>query len=193
MASSLKSLRWVAAGILVLAVISAAVAARIALRRAVTFENRAQRAEAVNTVLTAQAAALKARSDSFEARAARRDTIIVTLTRTIAAVDSANPVPDTCRPNLAVRDSLISEQRAQITDLRTALGAAQEARARLEQANRGLTDALASRPKLFSRFTGPNLGLGVSIGVDPIAIFQGKPLAARFNAGLTLNIGGIKL
>ncbi len=187
--SSTTNLRIVA-----LAVIAAAsIFGYIAQQRSIRFERKASVAEAVNRLLKRQVAVDLLAMDSLEHVSRGRDTVVIRLKALVAHVDSVNPVPDTCLPNIAARDAIIAQQDTLIFVLRQTLVFARVTIGGLTEANRVLEEALASRPHLFSRLNGPGIGLGAGIGVDPIAVLQGKPLALRATIGLTIQLGGIKL
>ncbi|MGI0149163.1 MAG: hypothetical protein ACREDF_06500, partial [Thermoplasmata archaeon] len=108
------------------------------------------------------------RADSIASLAGRTDTIVRTLRVRIAVVDSLNPVPDTCLPNLAVRDSLIASQALEIAQWRELAGARAAMLALALGARDSLRDALASRPRPLIAGIGlslPKIGLGAFAGV----------------------------
>ena len=165
--------------------------AHLAFKRAETFERRAQRAETVAALLRPQIDSLQASVDSLQRVTTRRDTVIKVLRHNVFVIDSLSPPPDTCRPNLAARDSVIAEQGRQVEDLTQALHSERRANILLRQALDSALAALAVRPKYFPRFLGPNLGLGVAVGVDPTTILKHPQPEVRI--GISLNIMGIRL
>lgn len=185
--------RWIAAAVVAAAILGVWVGYRALTSRAERFEQAAQRAEAVNGVLTQRANEANARADSAIAVAKLARSRVDTLKQRVLVVDSVSRPDSTCGPSIAARNEVIVEQDSVILAQNVAIGQLQQANVLLRQAKDSLANALALRPKRFSRFIGPNISLGAGIGLDPIATLQGKPLALRLTAGVTINLGGIHL
>ena len=151
----------------------------------VAFEARAVAADARATAAQVVADSFKAIAKVAKASAAHRDTIIVHDTAAIDSVDRAHPADTSCVPNLAVRDSTIHDQAAQIGDLKTVAEAQIGALAALQTSKDDLQHTLDTRPKLYPRFVGPNIGLGAFLG------YCGTHLCG--GVGLTVNIGSVRL
>lgn len=185
--------RGIAAAIVGAAVLGVFLGYRGLTRRAESFEAAAQRATAVNHVLQEAARRDSVRLDSLQRLAARHQHTIEIDSVLIVRVDSLTRPDSTCLPALAARDRLINDQKSLIRDLRDQLAVVSTQRDEYREAADTLQKALDVRPKRFTRFLGPNIGLGGAIGLDPIATLAGKPLALRVTVGLTINLGGIHL
>lgn len=160
--------------------------------RAADFERKAQRAEQVAAQLQPKIDSLQAHVDSLQLVTVQRDTVLKVLQHNVVVMDSLHPPPDTCRPNLAVRDSVIMGQGRQIVDLTSALQSERSANVLLRQIHVADSAALVSRPKLFPRFLGPHLSLGLQLGVDPTTVLSPHP-TPRLGVGLSINFVGIRL
>lgn len=151
----------------------------------VAFEARAVAADARATAAQVVADSFKAVAKRAAASAAHRDTLIVHDSAVIEAVDREHPADTSCAPNLAARDTKIHDQAAQIVDLKTASEAQMGALATLQVSKDDLQHTLDTRPKLYPRFVGPNIGLGGFVG------YCGKSLCG--GVGLTFNFGSIRV
>jgi len=154
-------------------------------RRAVRFEVAAQLAEGHARNAQVQVDLERDRANRFEAQAAKRDTVIRTVTVQVAAVDALHPPDSSCAPNLAVRDTLIALQAAQISDLHSQTVAQAGAINLLQASNDELRRVLASRPKAYPRFVGSNIGVGVFVGYC-----GARPCVG---VGVSVNLGSIRL
>jgi hypothetical protein len=160
----------------------AAVVLAYPLLRMSAFEKRAQRAEAASAVLSEQARELQHVADSLAHLAP--DTVVQRLTKYVYKIDSINPPPDTCRPNLAARDSLLAALRGKKTadslSFTGALAAERAANAALTAANDTLSRALAARPRLNPVISfGPRAEVGVWVGFD-------KTIQPRLGVGISI-------
>jgi hypothetical protein len=154
-------------------------------KRAVAFEARAQLAE--DRAANAQVLVDLAQDEAahYQRLVARRDTVIRTVTVRVAVVDSLQPPDSACAPNLAVRDTLIVTQAAQISDLHNQTMVQAGAIMLLQASKDELQRALASRPKVYPRILGPNIGLGIFVGYCGV-----RPCVG---VGATINVGGVRL
>lgn len=184
--------RWIAAGIVAAALIGLWLGYSVLTQRAERFEQAAQRADALNGVLTALAKTEKARADSAIRAARVAQGHVDTLKQRVIVTDSVFRPDSTCGPSLAARDAVIAAQDSVIGAQNVAIGSLEASNALLVQAKDSLAAALALRPKRFSRFVGPNISLGIGIGADPIAVLANKP-PWRITAGVTINLGGLHL
>lgn len=125
------------------------------------------------------------RAKHFAAQAAKHETVVKVVTVRVAAVDSLQPPDSSCAPNLAVRDTLIEEQAAEISDLKSQTVAQAGAINLLQASNNALRQVLASRPKAYPRFLGPNIGIGAFVGTCGLSPCGG--------IGITVNVAGIRL
>jgi len=151
-------------------------------------------AEAAEGTVKAQQVVIdmyKAEADRYAALATQQHTAVVAAQATVAAVDSANPPDTSSAPNLAARDHVIEAQAAEITDLHGVISAQARAIILLQGSKDVLSGALASRPALYPRFVGPNVGLGVFGGVCGLRP-DGKP-APCVGIGITINLFSVRL
>lgn len=108
----------------------------------------------------------------------------------VAAIDIQH-VPDTsCAPNLAARDAVISSQQSEITSLNDITVAQDTSINLLQASNVELARALQARPKLYPRFVGPNIGVGVFVGA--VGLRNGRP-EIGVGVGITINILSVRL
>lgn len=154
-------------------------------RKNVAFEARVVAAEARAKIAQAQVDTFKAIAQQALASAATKDTIVAHDTVEIAAVDAAHPADTSCAPNLAVRDKTIRDQKSEIVDLKTGAAAQMAALATLQASKDDLQHTLDTRPKLYPRFVGPNVGLGVFVGYCGTSPCVG--------AGITVNLASLRL
>lgn len=152
------------------------------------FEQRARDAERFASAQRNANAILNDQLSDALARAAKRDTVIKHDSISVAAIDVANPPPDTCKPNLAARDKTIADQKAQILDLNTALARAREIGYNAQQAADSLQTALHARPRAL-------LDLGfIEIGQPKFGAFAGLCSTGQwcYGGGLTfpIRLGG---
>lgn len=120
-------------------------------------------------------------------RVAHRDTTIVHDSIAVAAIDSASPPSDSCKPNLAARDHLIADQKDQILDLQTALARAREMQVNSQRSADSSLAALKSRPHNLV-----NLGF-LKVGMPKLGAFAGVCQNGLCYGGgviLPLQIGG---
>lgn len=101
----------------------------------------------------------------------------------VAAIDSISPPDTSCAPNIAARDAVIASQDSIIDR--------QGGQINLLQASvTEMKAALQARPKLFPRIVGPNIGLGVFVGVVGVRA-DGKP-ALGAGVGITINAFSVR-
>ena len=166
----------------IIGAIAVAIVIAYPLLRMTAFEKRAQRAEAASAVLADQAKQLQHVADSLSHIAP--DTVVQRLTKYVYKIDSISPPPDTCRPNLAARDSLIvalrTRKSADSVSFVGALNAERQANALLTAANDTLKRALDARPKLNPVISfGPRAEVGAWVGFD-------KALQPRLGVGISI-------
>jgi hypothetical protein len=125
--------------------------------------------------LAGRARELAVRADSLARRTARVDTVL----RTRIVEVRAQPVPDTCAPWIAERDSLIDAAVAQADSWREAYGQQvlvtgllEAAQAGLRLANDSLSAVLAGRPRPPPWWR-PTLGIGPFTGVCTSGVCAG--------------------
>ena len=186
----MKASPWVIA---IVAIVVALVAGRfgqLAYRRAEKFEAQARLSlehdhvrQVQIDLLTDEAAGLRRKLAAIHTTTARRIDAVV-------AVDLQH-IPDTsCAPNLAARDSVIESQQGEISVLGS-LAASQDSSINLLRASRDeLRAALEARPKLYPRIVGPNVGLGVFVGVVGVRD-NGQP-AYGVGVGITVNVISVR-
>lgn len=172
----MKASPWVIA---IVAIVVALVAGRygqIFYRRAEKFEAQVRLSLEHDHVrqiqidlLTDEATKLKARLRSQRA--------------SVAVVDSVSPPDTSCAPNIAARDAVIATQDSVITR--------QDQQIDLLRASRDeMKLALQARPKLYPRIVGPNVGLGVFVGVVGVRD-NGLP-AYGVGIGVTVNVISVR-
>ena len=176
-------LGWVVSGILLAVGIAGLLHSNA---KATAFEQRAEHAEAVATVNQVAADSAKAEVRRLQAVTVHQDTVVKYRTAQVAAVDAASPPPVPCAPNLAVRDTLIAAQRAQIDTLKRTVAVSTRALFLVQAARDTLLTTLQSRPRPTS-LLGPNVGLGAFIG------YCGNGAGVCAGVGVTLNLGGVHL
>ena len=150
---------------------------RLQYRRAVSFETQARMALAHERNARVENDLLIAKLKREHAETARAQ-------RAVAVVDAENPPDTSCAPNLAARDAVITSQANEIETQGRSIGL-------LAASNAEMRRALEARPKLYPRFVGPNIGLGVFVGVVGVRS-DGKP-AYGAGIGVTVNVLGIRL
>lgn len=155
----------------------------------VEFEKRARSAERFASERVKAVAALDGVIARLAATSVRRDTVILERAKEVRRVDATNPPPDTCRANLAVRDSLIADQGAQLDNFREQIALAAEARRFLQASHDTLAAALAARPKgLLFRL--PFLEIGKPALGPFVGVCQGGHTCIGLGVVVPIRIGG---
>lgn len=110
--------------------------------------------------------------------------------RAVVVVDSISPPDTSCAPNLAARDDVIRSKTGEIATLQGIVDAQGESINLLQASKDELKRALEARPKLYPRFVGPSIGLGVSAGIVGLRE-NGKP-SYGVVVGVTLNVFSVR-
>lgn len=173
----MKASPWIITIAAVALAIGAGTFGRLQYRKAVAFEERSRLALAHERNAQVQVDLLedalrKARANT--ARASAR----------VAAVDAANPPDTSCAPNLAARDAVIQSQASEIFFQAGQIDLLQTSKDELRR-------ALEARPKVYPRFVGPHISLGVFVGAVGVRA-DGRP-AFGAGVGISVNVLGIRL
>lgn len=101
-------------------------------------------------------------------------------------------IPDTsCAPNLSARDAVILSQQSEIVTLHDIVTAKDSTINLLQASKDELSRVLQARPKLYPRFIGPNVGVGVFVGAVGLRP-DGKPVMG-VGVGITINVFSVRL
>lgn len=153
----------------------------------IEYERRARSAERFAADRSKQIAVLDDEMARLVRASVKRDTVILERAKEVQRVDVLNPPPDTCRANLAVRDSLIADQGSQIENYRSQIENTVRARALLEASRDTLAAALAARSKGLLRL--PFLEIGKP-AIGPFVGMCGSGTCAGIGVVLPIRIGG---
>lgn len=185
-----NSVPW---GIAVAAVAVALVAGqigRVQYRKAVKFEADARLALGHQHVAEINADLWRDKANGYKRDLVQRHAATDTLTDAVVAADLQH-IPDTsCAPNLAARDAVIESQQGEIASLTDVVTVQDSSITTLRASNVELARVLGARPKLYPRFVGPNIGLGVFVGVVGVRP-DGKP-AIGAGVGVTINVFSVR-
>lgn len=180
-------------GIAVAAVAVALVAARfgqVFYRRAEQFEAKARTALEFQHAKQIEVDLLQDHVNKLESQltiAHRRTTVA---RREVVVADSTSHPDSSCAPGFAARDAVIASQDGEISLLHEQNEARAGQITLLQASNKALTGALEARPKLYPRIVGPNVGVGVFVGVVGVQS-NGKP-ALGVGVGVTLNVFSVR-
>lgn len=169
------------------AVLSFALVAAIGLlifseRHGSTFEHRAAAAERQSANLSKALAVARHQIDSLTRTVGTQAETVLVAIGAVKAIDSTNPPPAPCAPNLAARDKVIAVQADQILNLSALTNAQARAIALLTQDRDTLKAALAVRPRPVVRL--PFL----QIDHPKPAVFAGLCLNGRACAGAGFSV-----
>lgn len=157
-------------------------------QRAGDFEQRAQAAEKLKKDKDREIEVLDGLISSLIKRTDARAQVIDQRAQVVRDTDAKNPPPDTCRVNIAPRDSLIADQAAQIADLATTRDAEIAARQKLQVSRDSLSAALGARPKGLLRL--PFLEIGRPTPAAFIGLCDDGKLCKGFGVSIPFRIGG---
>jgi hypothetical protein len=163
---------------------------RVQYRRAARFEAQARLALDHEHVAQIKVDLMTDKVTGLQRDLAKRHAATSVLTNAVVATDLQHAPDTSCAPNLAARDAVIESQQAEIVDLH-GIVAAQDTSIHLLQASKDeLSHALQARPKLYPRFVGPNIGLGVFVGAVGLRP-DGKP-EIGVGVGITINVFSVR-
>lgn len=173
----MKASPWVIAIAAIALAIGAGTFGRLQYRKAVAFEEKSRLALSHERNAQVQVDLLEGKLRAQRATTARAST-------RVAEVDAANPPDTSCAPNLRARDAVIHSQASEIVLQAGQISVLQTSKDELRR-------ALEARPKVFPRFVGPNVGVGVFGGLCGVGA-DGKPRYC-VGVGVTVNVFSVRL
>lgn len=181
----MKSVRsWLVVGAVVLVALTL-----WSYQRKGDFERRAVAAEKLKKDKDREIEVLDGLISTLLKRTDVRAQVIDQRAQVVRDTDAKNPPPDTCRVNIAPRDSLIADLAAQITDLTATRDAEIAARQKLQVSRDSLSDALAARPKGLLRL--PFLEIGRPTPAVFVGVCNGQ-VCAGAGIAIPIRFGGSK-
>lgn len=163
---------------------------RLQYRRAVRFEEQARLALGHEHVAQINVDLLTDKVAGLQRDLAKRHAATAGHINAVVAADLQH-IPDTsCAPNLAARDAVILSQQGEIAVLGDVVSAKDSAINILQASKDELARALRSRPKLYPRLVGPNIGVGVFVGA--VGLRNGRP-EIGVGVGVTINLLSVRL
>lgn len=180
-------------GIAVAAVAVALVAGRfgqVFYRRAEKFEAQARTALEFQHAKQVEVDLLQDKVDAQARELAQQHRRTTAARREVVVADSTSHPDSSCAAGFAARDAVIASQDGEISTLHGIVDAKTSQITLLQASNNSLTSALEARPKLYPRIVGPNIGVGVFVGVVGVKD-NGKP-ALGVGVGVTLNAFSVR-
>lgn len=180
-------------GIAVAAVAVALVAGRLGqvfYKRAEQFEAKARLALDFQHAKQIEVDLLEDRVNVLQSRLAEQHRRTTVARHEVVVADSTSHPDSSCAPGFAARDAVIASQDGEISLLQARDSARSGQITLLQASNTALKSALEARPKLYPRIVGPNVGLGVFVGVVGVQS-NGKP-ALGVGVGVTLNVFSVR-
>lgn len=163
---------------------------RLQYRKAVRFEAQAVLALGHEHVAQINADLWRDKVAGLQRDLAKRHAATAGHINAVVAADLQHIPDSTCAPNLAARDAVIESQQGEIAVLGDVVSAKDSTINILQASKDELAHALQARPKLYPRFVGPNVGLGVFVGAVGLRP-DGKP-AIGVGVGITINILSVR-
>lgn len=164
---------------------------RLQYRKAVRFEAAAGLALDHQHVAEIRADLLTDKVTGLQHDLAKRHAATAVHTDAVVAVDLQHPPDSSCAPNLVARDSAIVSQQGEIATLNDIVATQDSTIITLRGSNIELARVLGARPKLYPRFIGPNIGVGVFVGAVGLRP-DGKP-EIGVGVGVTINLFSVRL
>jgi len=164
---------------------------RLQYRKAAKFEAQASLALAHEHVAEIKVDLLSDKVAGLQHDLAKRHAATASNINAVVAADLQHIPDSSCAPNLTARDAVILSQQGEIASLGEIVFTQDSTINILQASKTELSRALQARPKLYPRFIGPSIGLGVFVGAVGLRP-DGKP-EIGVGVGVTINVFSVRL